>query len=359
MKKNFTILFILLGFLTHRSIAQITITSAQMPSVNDTIRYSVSNSLTGFKPNETGVNYNWDFTALESNSQAIYEYKSSATTPYIFNFGFSAIGLKIADSIGSGQASLKNVYSFFQKQNNSFSARGLGFQLSAIPFPLAGTYSSEDVIYYFPLDYLDSFSKNFSLSIPLGTPPLSLGNFYRTGKRTTIVDGWGTISTPYKNNVPCLRVKSEIQSRDSTYINSLGNGFAFDNNQVEYKWLSLGEKIPILEIIGNQIGNNFIPTSIRFRDNQKINNNTSIHSGVSSSDVQVFPNPSNDFLQINCTWSNAEITLYNVEGKKLFSTVLHTKNEIIDLTNYQSGLYFLRITNPSTNQSLNHSIIKK
>jgi hypothetical protein len=359
MKKHFTILFILFGFLNHKSIAQITITSAQMPSVNDTIRYSVSNSFTGFNPSETGANYNWDFTTLESNSQAIYEYRASATTPYIFNFGFSAIGLKIADSIGSGQTSLRNVYSFFQKQNNSFSARGLGFQLSAIPFPLAGTYSSEDVIYYFPLDYLDSFSKNFALSIPLGTPPLSLGNFYRTGKRTTIVDGWGTISTPYKDNVPCLRVKSEIQSRDSTYISTLGNGFAFDNNQIEYKWLSLDEKIPMLEIIGNQIGNNFIPTSIRFRDNQKINNNTSINTGHTTEGVLIFPNPSNDFLQINCTWANADFTLMNVEGKKLLSKVLQTESEIIDLSNYQPGTYFIRITNPTTNQFLHQSIIKK
>lgn len=359
MKKNFTLLFFFIVILTKSSLAQITITSAQMPSVNDTIRYSISNSIPGFNPNLTGANFIWDFSTLESNSQGIYEYKASALTPYIFNFGFTAIGLKIADSIGSGQTSLKNVYSFFQKQNNTFSARGLGFQLSAIPFPLAGTYSSADVIYYFPLNYLDTFSKNFALSIPLGTPPLSLGNFYRTGNRTTIVDGWGIISTPFKKNVPCLRIKSEIQSRDSTYINNLGNGFAFDNNQVEYKWLSLDEKIPILEIIGNQIGNNFIPTSIRYRDQQGVNNNTSVNSNNTKDEILISPNPVKESCQINCNWTNAEITLFNAEGKVLFTKVLQSKSKTIDLTSYKSGIYFLRIANPITYQTFNQRIIKE
>lgn len=354
MKKNFTLLILFIVIITKSSLAQITITSAQMPSVNDTIRYSISNAAPGFNPNLTGADFIWDFSSLESSSQELYEYKASSATPYLFNFGFTAIGLKIADSIGSGQTSLKNVYSFFQKQNNSFSAKGLGFQLSALPFPLAGTYSSEDVIYYFPLNFLDSFSKNFALSIPLG---IGLGNFYRTGKRTTIVDGWGTISTPYKQNVPCLRVKSEIQSRDSTYINSLGSGFAFDNNQVEYKWLSIDEKIPVLEIIGNEIGNNFIPTSIRFRDQQSRNNNTSVYSNYTTNEVLIYPNPTKGFIQINCNLTNADISLLNSEGKVVFSKTLKTNSEIIDLKNYKAGLYFLKIVDSITYQTYNQSII--
>ena len=78
------LLFIGLSFQTQ---AQITITSADMPNTNDTIRLSVKTSLSGFSPAATGANYTWDYTNLIPDSQRVVKFVSASTTPYsIFNF---------------------------------------------------------------------------------------------------------------------------------------------------------------------------------------------------------------------------------------------------------------------------------
>ena len=87
-------------FATHCALAQITITQADMPSNNDTIRFSNA-ALTNlnFVATNTGPSYNWDFSRLTMTTQDIYAYKSSFFTPYLLYF-FNTIGLKTADSIG-------------------------------------------------------------------------------------------------------------------------------------------------------------------------------------------------------------------------------------------------------------------
>jgi hypothetical protein len=275
MKKNTILkLFIVLGFgiLNFQSKAQITITSANMPSVNDTIRYSSTLAYPGFNESATGANYHWDFSDIGIDTQGIDEYKSALQTPYIFNFA-GAMGLKIADSIGQGDFKMTNVYSFYQKSTAQYTARGFGFSInvSGFPVPQSGEYTTLDRIYQFPLNYNDSASNPFFLNIKLGIPFVAdIGSYIREGIRTNIVDGWGTITTPYAADVPCLRVKSIITGKDSIRI-TMPSEFAtsFPVNEVEYKWLSLTEKIPMLEIRGTVFMGNFVPTFIKYRDKNR------------------------------------------------------------------------------------------
>ena len=260
------------GILNFQSKAQITITSANMPSVNDTIRYSSVLTYSGFNENATGANYHWDFSDLGVDTQGIDEYKSALQTPYIFNF-FGAMGLKIADSLGQGDFKMTNIYSFFQKSTAQFAARGFGFSInvSGFPVPQSGEYTTLDRIYQFPLNFNDSTSNPFYLNIKLGIPFVAdIGNYIREGIRTNIVDGWGTITTPYATDVPCLRVKSIITGKDSIRI-SMPSEFAtsFPVHEVEYKWLSQTEKIPMLEIRGTVFMGNFVPTLIKYRDKNR------------------------------------------------------------------------------------------
>lgn len=269
MSKYKIIIFISLFLLVKISIAQITITSSEMPSANDTIRYSIVQTAPGVDFKTTGANKTWDYTALKASSQDIYEFKNSSSTPYIFNFGLGAIGVKMADSLGTGQIGLKDIYNFFKKSSSKWEAIGIGFKLSALPLPQAGKYTNNDEIYQFPLNYNDKDSSTFVLNIPLTAYTISIGNFYRWGNRVNYCEGWGKISTPYKSDIECLKVKSIITEMDSFAIAITGQqpiNFAFPNNRIEYKWLAKNEKIPILEVSGNNIGGNFTATDIKFRD---------------------------------------------------------------------------------------------
>jgi hypothetical protein len=361
MQKNFYSLLWIFSMLISGLQAQVSITQADMPSAGDTIRYSTVLTLPAFNRNATGANTNWDFSNLSPASQDVYEYRISGQTPYLFNFGFNAIGLKIADNLGTQEFALQNVYQFFQKNQTTFSARGLGFQISLFPLPLAGTYASEDVIYRFPLKYSDSFSKDFSLNIPLGTPPLSLGSFHRNGFRTTKVDGWGTISTPYVQNKNCVRVVSVINSRDSIALTGTqGGGFAFNTSEIEYKWLTPGEKIPLMEVRGTLIGNNFTPTQIRYRDQYRsLNNNASEPELLATSPISLYPNPVENILHLTDITHPCMASIWDGSGKLVYHSELHPSSSHIDLQWLPTGVYHLRLTHVDNQIILQHIILKK
>ena len=150
--------------------AQITITQADMPVVNDTIRISVATPLANsLNFNQTGANTNWDFSTLQAGSQEVVRYVSSLSTPYGFYF-LNTYGNKIADSLGGfGAFSFKNVYNFYRRTAQKFTAEGLGvsvmgFLLQQITLiPMSNTLSrSHTTILTAP------HSLFHSTSLPLG-----------------------------------------------------------------------------------------------------------------------------------------------------------------------------------------------
>ncbi len=253
--------------------SQISITSASMPAANDTIRYSTA-SPTGIGNSwrSRGGNQSWDFSQLTSNGQGLYEYKSASKTPYAFYF-FGQIGQKTADSIGGGPFVFKNIYSFYSKSSTVFKAEGLGYTISGIP--LASMYSDEDEIYQFPLQYNDSDVSKFRFVFSI--PGQTLFTFIQAGKRTNVVDAWGSIKTPYKTYSDAIRVFTIVDE-----VDTLATQFTkvpIPRKTVSYKWLATSEKIPVLEIVGTLSANGaFTPTIINYRDKylQNANNNNGL-----------------------------------------------------------------------------------
>jgi hypothetical protein len=365
LRKSILLVSIFLG--SHTANCQISITSAHMPSANDTIRYSAVLTATGVDFKTTGENKVWDFTSLSSTSQDVYQFKNSTNTPYVINFGFSSIGLKLADSLGGGQMGLKDVYTFFKKSTTKWEAVGIGFQLGALPFPQAGKHTNTDEIYQFPLNYKDKDSATFSLKVPLTAVVVSIGNYFQDGNRVNSVDGWGKISTPYKSNVDCIRIKSVITENDSIAVAITGQApinFAFPNNRVEYKWLSTTEKIPMLEVSGTQIGNTFTPTQIRYRDNYKTttNGNVSIKPTINSQ-LTAYPNPARNTVTIEVPGfikNSLKLLVFDMEGKNIESLNFEAfENQIIlNTSNFADGKYTAIVTNGNIFNYTSITIIK-
>lgn len=276
MKKKLLVIFVLMGALN--IAAQITITQTQMPSLNDTIRFS--NSPTGNLTFTTkGANIFWDYTSLGISSQDIYKYQSLVNTPYaqlaLSGLPFGSMGYKVADSIGGGGFNFSDIYNFFEKKSSGWLAVGtaLTIPLQGTPIKTGGVYSDKDEIYNFPLDYNDFDSTSFKVTTPLGISILNFGSFTQKGTRSTKVEGWGTISTPYAQNISCLKVKSVIREIDSLKLAIPGQqaiNVGFPTTRVEYKWLSTTEKIPMLEVSGTEIAGVFTPTTIKYRDNYRV-----------------------------------------------------------------------------------------
>lgn len=255
--------FLFLLTAANYSNGQITITQNDMPSNGDQIRYTNTQTTnTGFSTSSTGSNQTWDFSKLVPTSQDVYSFKTSLQTAYLLYF-FNTIGLKNQDSLNLFIATFYNIYDFYKKNKDKWSIVGRGFTYSKIPLP--ANFTKEDIVYKFPLNYgdIDTNDYVFVLSDPTGTLPIS---FKEYGTRINTVDGWGSLTTPY-GNFDCIRVKSKITYIDSIKVSNFS--FGIPGTRYEYKWLTNGEKIPVLQIDGTQVFNSFNITSIKFRDNKR------------------------------------------------------------------------------------------
>jgi hypothetical protein len=227
--------------------------------------------------------------------------------------------------------------------------------------PVGATYSDEDELYLFPLDYTDRDSTTFKLSTPSNTMiPFS---YKKQGYRITQADGWGTITTPY-GTAPCLRVVTTQYSIDTITINALPapfNKFGFPNYMRSYQWLTLGEKIPYLEVLGNVVGGNFTPTQARYRD--ILRHFVGIKEEHNNLTFSVFPNPSCSELTVLLSQNESPVTaeIIDLQGKILKTQILENNSSMVNshqlnVSNMAGGIYFLNLITNTGKQSIKISI---
>ncbi|MBL7886221.1 MAG: T9SS type A sorting domain-containing protein [Flavobacterium sp.] len=59
--------------------------------------------------------------------------------------------------------------------------------------------------------------------------------------------------------------------------------------------------------------------------------------------VVVYPNPTNDIININCNDMIKNISLYDIQGRLLLSKIIDSQSAILELTNKNSGIYFIKV----------------
>lgn len=358
MKKHFFLLLISGFSITLNS--QITITMVNMPVSGDTCRYSNASLSSVGDYTTTGANINWDFSALDSTGQGIRKFEAASATAYPY-FGPTGYGEKIADSIGYGQFTFKNIYNFYKKTATKFYVDGMGITYSGYAIP--NFNSDKDELYMFPLNYLNRDSTTFKFST-ISTP--STPAYSKQGYRITEADGWGSITTPYGTQ-PCLRVVTTQYSQDSikgtfavgTFTFPVNYGFP--NYQRSYQWLTLSEKIPYLEVSGNVTGGNFNPNKARYRDN--IRTFVGIKEESATLALSVFPNPANTTLTViipqNIQDVVAEVT--DLQGKIILTKSFNQNSQIvnqhlIDVSGIAKGIYLLKLSTGTSKQTLKISV---
>ena len=96
MYKQLLSIIVLYVIFCNASFAQITIANSNMPSANDTIRYSNVSPTAAVNYDTTGAGITWDFSNLTPLNQGLFEYKSAAAVNFTYGlfFGFGSYGLK-------------------------------------------------------------------------------------------------------------------------------------------------------------------------------------------------------------------------------------------------------------------------
>lgn len=226
--------------------AQIIITEDDMPVSGESFLSSISIDLLGFDYASTGEDYFWDFSELTEQFQQIDTFVSVTDLPVLYQFVFipylvstHAQEMPAFDMIPGFPVT--DPYRFYKNSSNAYLDAGMAVTFSGVPIPMK--YDSPDVVYDLPLNYSDVYSSTsvFQSQIPM------IGYIYSKRERSSIVDGWGTLITPF-GEFEVLRVLSEIYEHDSIYLDSLGLGFPAERNYTEYKWLAKGTGLPLLQI---------------------------------------------------------------------------------------------------------------
>jgi len=349
-------LLVLSNFLFVVGFAQITITQADMPNVNDTLR--ISYALDIVDPVPTGANYTWDFSFLNPAAQWVEKFDDPSTFPGYFSFLFGSWNTSYGnvqytpDSIPFLGIKPDGAYNFFKKSSSQYLQVGTGLSINATQIPFI--YNPDDVIYRFPLQYGDQDSSDAEFGF--NVPPFDTSGYYygQFIHRVNEADGWGTLITPY-GTFPSLRIKSIITVRD-TFKDTTGTGFSNTRPpSYEYKWLTLGGKIPYLQIDVNDVGGFPLVTNIAYRD--------SFNPSVPGIGVQehmdfnmqfsVFPNPAKDYFMIEFVLNekyDITIELCDLQGRKILELMKGKRNpgkniEIIKLSEeqFKAGIYLVKI----------------
>lgn len=325
-----------------------------MPSMNDS--YTVSNAiLLDVNLDDTGENHMWDFEDLESTAYDTINMVSVSETPFLYQFLFNnpldedyvADFGQQGDEIDMGETfTMEEVYFYYQNNDEDYRSLGMGATVNSIPLPMRS--EPIDVIYQFPLTYGDSDTSVSQLALEI---PKML-TYVSDQTRVNNVDGWGTISLPI-GEFEVIRVRSELAITDS--ISFQGTGGQFDRPEtIEYKWLAVGEGIPVLQI--NTVGG--VATQVIYQDFQE--GEPDNISDLNLVDIKVYPIPSENYVIISGLKGNerCSIRIRDLKGSLVLEDELDERSEHrVDISNLLRGTYILEIV--SDNQVIQNKIVKE
>lgn len=332
--------------------AQITITSADMPNPKDSILISIATTVGSNDVKLTGANYSWDYSTLVPTIQRyeVFDAPSSFTSP--FNLLFNAFNT----SYGKNNYQLKTVplpgmkldaaYDFFKESTADYRQIGAGYTLNGTPIPFL--YSPNDIIYKFPMNYLNTDSCDYKFGLPIP----GMGYYGQTGHRVNTVDGWGTLITPF-GTYTTLRVLSTVAAIDTIYVEAFKMGTKVPRPlKHEYKWFAQNSKIPVLQVDGNVGAGTVTVTNVQYTDSLRSN---VPHVGITdiASDAgkfEVYPNPAQDQCFIHYLVkknASVKIAVSDVTGK-----IVMTKEEtrmageqlvFLQTDQLSNGIYFIKL----------------
>ncbi|MBL0308342.1 MAG: PKD domain-containing protein [Bacteroidetes bacterium] len=280
-------LFLLLFGFVQYGEAQISYASTNFASAGDTFLLSRAklDSLGSANFAQTGANFNWNYSALRPLLQSTDRYIGAATTGYRASFVASCIaggggvvacntqwnnlvnlGHRSLDSIQLGTFSFSDVVQHYNKTGALLPANVLGMTLglNGINIPMTVPYQRPDSILRFPLTYNKRDSCISKYSIDLTAQGVRF-IYKATAKRVNHIEGWGPLTTPYKNYASTLKLKSTITNTDTVIV----NGTAIPVPvvvKIEYSWFELNNKRPVMKVLGSVASGATVYSHIEYID---------------------------------------------------------------------------------------------
>jgi len=288
---------------------------------------------------QSGEDQEWDLTDWESvleNTQSYYPledvppaYQIFFNNDFLYPEHISTHGL-LAD-LDAEQAPLpvevSDPFAFYRTDETGYYSTGTAFTVEGIP--IVTQNDSIERILPFPLTYelADTSAISFITQVPF------FGVFGQSGLRTTEVDGWGILETPY-GEYDVLRVRSERSVVDTLYIEQTGTGETIERPvEIQYSWISANVPGPVLTI--TTVEDIAISASLYAEDGVLSTESVSL-----AGKPLFFPNPAGKNLYINPQLQIESLTIYDMSGIQVAHKSLPEQSGI-SLEAMPSGVYLI------------------
>ncbi|MGL2966206.1 T9SS type A sorting domain-containing protein [Flavobacterium sp. XGLA_31] len=260
--------------------SQITYNSSDFADVNDSYIVSHAIDLTAFDFTATGANMTWDYSTLSPNTQDVILWENPNNTGYktswcfsnnyIFNcnsqftanFNLATLQLDGMQIQGYG---LDNVYMHSKLSTANFANKMIGANVSmtGLTLPLTISYTQPDILYQFPMNYNDSYTNPTAIAFNGNSMGIPL-TYNSVGQRANVVEGWGSLITPFGTFANVLKLKSTLTET----ITVVANGQTTTNTQttISYKWFDPAYGIPVLEVTGQEVAGLWTPANTSYFD---------------------------------------------------------------------------------------------
>lgn len=340
-------ILLLLSGISSFSFGQITLTDQHFAGASESYIFSTLLDLQ-IDYATTGANHTWDFSTLTPSDQrglitspmsqasplATILFGSFAPAAYKATYFNSNVDFPIDQLTSVLPVQIDDMYQFTQKNTNG--VYSLGYELVISGQGLSFRSDTIEQRYALPLNYNDSYESYGYTALDMN--PIYDAQWIQHRHRQSMVDGWGTVTTPY-GTFSALRIHHIVNEVDSVYLSFQGIG-AWIPVPIpvahEYEWRSTSDKEAVMRIRTNEVMGTETVTAVEYRDDFNA-------LGLTESNVEVvlYPNPVSDQLQVSLSETVDELVVVDQTGrivKRMQPDGVQVTMDVADLT---SGVYQL------------------
>ena len=349
-----TLIFTLfLGF-AGASLAQITLQVNDFATANDTVRMSLANPL-NIDLQNTGPNSTWDFSQLSAQSQTLINYNPIgfgsiliiatygpiASTPYKATYFNLTNDLPIDQFSAFLPIELSNLSQYTRRTNSQINSIGYSIDVQGQGVPFKS--DTIETRYELPLNFNDTYTSRGYTYIDLN--PATDIKFIQHRQRNSVVDGWGSITTPL-GTFNALRIRHDISENDSIYQTFFGTGSWFappSFTTTEYEWWTTGKKEFLVRATVGGFGQNQTPT-IEYQDIY-----LGLDAGLSapSFEISFYPNPAADWCYFQSVKPFDFLEIMDASGRVVLRHENAALQGYFDISTLPNGTYTVRIQAPT------------
>lgn len=344
MKKKILSLASLLSVGAIALHAQITLNSTHIVSVGAAVEQSVDTIPGAITIGSSGANQTWNYTSMNQDYIDTLTFSNPASFPGAASFPSANMGLTVS--------SQPDVWQFLNKSSAGLFVVGQTMIQQAQQIEMAYTAT----IITFPSTMGTTFSGSWSGQIAqlfVGQLGIDSARITRGATTSSVIDAWGNLTTPL-GTFASLRQNVNETTVDTTWILQSGTWsiidpftasligvqpIAFDTTNTARWWTdNPASKFPLLEMNYDNGG------TVNRVSWQKSSPTVGLNELKASSNFNVYPNPTKDVVTFATNVANnSEIAIMDITGKTIKTITFNTTKQAIDVSGFDSGIYFYTI----------------